>query len=112
MVHLDDTGQSWQIDPARGSLTKTDAEADLVMHSESLHFLFSNSFGFDTLTVNGTFEEAREGGFSRAARSLAIENLNNLGIRFGPGLIFERKLIGVFLERLRGVSARMKRSGS
>lgn len=63
VVHLDDTGQSWRIDPPRGTLDKTDAPADLIMHSESLNFLFSNSFGFDTLGVNGTFEEAREGGF-------------------------------------------------
>ncbi|OAN79306.1 hypothetical protein A8B82_07905 [Sulfitobacter sp. EhC04] len=109
VVHLDDTGQSWRIDPPRGTLTKTDDPADLIMHSESLNFLFSNSFGFDTLGVNGTFEEARSGGFSRAARSISIENLNNLGIRFGPGLFLNPKIIGIFLERLRGVSAKMKR---
>lgn len=110
VIHLDDTHQSWQVDPPRGTLTKTDAPADLTMHSESLNFLFSNSFGFDTLGVNGTFEEARPGGFSRAARSISIENLNNLGIRFGPGLFLNPKIIGIFLERLRGVSAKMKRN--
>lgn len=109
VIHLDDTGQSWQVDPPRGTLHKTDDPADLIMHSESLNFLFSNSFGFDTLGVNGTFEEARPGGFSRAARSISIENLNNLGIRFGPGLLLNPKIIGIFLERLRGVSAKMKR---
>lgn len=111
VIHTDDTGQSWRIDPPAGTLEPTEAKADLVMHSESLNFLFSNSFGFDTLGVNGTFEEARTGGFSRAARSLAIENLNNLGLRFGPGLLFEPRIIGVFLERLRKVSARMKGVG-
>ena len=60
--------------------------------------------------MNGTFEEARPGGFSRAARSISIENLNNLGIRFGPGLFLNPKIIGIFLERLRGVSAKMKRN--
>lgn len=109
VIHLDDTGQSWEVNPPRGTLTKTTAPADLTMHSESLWFLFSNSFGFDTLGVNGTFEEAREGGFSRAARSISIENLNNLGIRFGPGLVFEPKILAVFFDRLRGVTARMKR---
>ena len=109
VVELDDLGQRWQIDPPQGSFTRTEAPADLIMHSESLAFLFNNSFGFDTLSVNGTFEEAREGGFSRAARSIAIENLNNLGIRFGMGLLFEPKIIAVILERLRGVSAKMKR---
>ena len=74
-------------------------------------YLFRNPFGFDTLTVNGCLEEARPGGFSRAARSIAIENLNNLGIRFGPGLIFEAKVIAIFFERLRAASARMRATG-
>ncbi|MGR3794377.1 MBL fold metallo-hydrolase [Vannielia sp. SX4] len=110
-IHCDDIGETFSIDIARRRFTRTEAPADLTMHSESLWFFFSNSFGFDTLTVNGCLEESRPGGFSRAARSLAIENLNNLGIRFGPGLIFERQVIGVFLERLRGVSARMRGKG-
>ena len=108
-VHLDDTGQTWRIDPARGTLTRVaeDGAADLVMHSESLDFLFSNSFGFDTLGVNGTFEEGRPGGFALAARSIAIENLNNLGIRFGPGLVLERQVLAAFFERLSRVRRRM-----
>ena len=40
---------------------------------------------------------------------LFFENLNNLGIRFGPGLFLNPKIIGIFLERLRGVTARMTR---
>lgn len=107
-VHLEDRDEIWSIDPPRGTLARCAGAPDLRMHSESLHFLFSNSFGFDTLGVNGTFEEVRPGGFSRAARSIAIENLNNLGLRFGPGLFLEPKIIGIFLERLRGVSAKMK----
>ena len=109
-VRTDDTGTTWRIDPARGTLDKTDAPADLVMHSESLNFLFSNSFGFDTLAVNGTFEEGREGGFSRAARSLAVENLNNLGIRFGPGILFEKQVIAAFFDRLGKVRRKMKQA--
>ena len=53
----------------------------LCMHSESLNFMFKNSFGFDTLTVNGSFEEVTKNGFVRATKTLAIENLNNLGIK-------------------------------
>ncbi|AXI46128.1 hypothetical protein C1J03_08915 [Sulfitobacter sp. SK012] len=109
VIELDDLGTRWEIDPPKGTFTQTGAPADLIMHSESLEFLFLNSFGFDTLSVNGNFEEASTGGFSRAARSIAIENLNNLGIRFGMGLLFEPKIIAVILERLRGVSAKMGR---
>lgn len=108
VIHNDDTGLSWHVDPPAGTLTQTTDAPDLTMHSESLHFLFANSFGFDTLGVNGTFEESRPGGFARAARSIAIENLNNLGLRFGPGLLLEPRIIGVFLDRLRKVTARMK----
>ncbi|MFD1341412.1 MBL fold metallo-hydrolase [Litorisediminicola beolgyonensis] len=111
-IRLDDTGTTWRVDPARGTLETTEAAPDLVMHSESLWFLFSNSFGFDTLTVNGTLEEDAPGGFSRAARSLAIENLNNLGIRFGPGLVFEPAVIGAFLERLAKVRRKMGRGSA
>ncbi len=111
VIALDDLDQSWRIDPVAGSFTQTQDAADLTMHSESLAFLFTNSFGFDTLSVNGTFEEARTGGFSRAARSIAIENLNNLGIRFDMGLLFNPKIIGVILTRLRGVSAKIKGNG-
>ena len=110
-IRLDDLGRTYRVDVARGRLAETTAPADLTMHSESLWFLFRNPFGFDTLTVNGCLEEARPGGFSRAARSIAIENLNNLGIRFGPGLIFEAKVIAIFFERLRAASARMRATG-
>ena len=45
----------------------------LSMKSESLNFIFKNSFGFDTLTVNGCFEEVQKGGFVKATKTLAIE---------------------------------------
>lgn len=109
VIELDDLGSRWEIDPPKGTFTQTNAPADLIMHSESLEFMFLNSFGFDTLMVSGTFEEAREGGFSHAARSIAIENLNNLGIGFSMGLLFNPKFIAMILERLRGVSAKIAR---
>lgn len=69
-------------------------EAPMIcLNSESLNFLFNNSFGFDTLTVNGCFEEGRVGGFVAATKSLAIENLNNLGIFVTPSLIFNFSII-------------------
>ena len=50
------------------------------MRSESLAFIFKNTFGFDTLTVNGCFEEISAGGFAQATKTMAIENFNNNGI--------------------------------
>ena len=70
--------------------------------------MLNNSFGFDTLTVNGCFEEEKESGFSKAARTLSIENLNNMGIEFRPSIIFNFKLISMFINRLWTVSKKIK----
>lgn len=74
--------------------------------------MLNNSFGFDTLTVNGCFEEERESGFSNAARSLSIENLNNMGVEFRPDIIFNFKLISMFISRLWAASKKIKLSKS
>lgn len=79
----------------------------LEMHSESLHFLFQNGFGFDTLTVNGCFEE-HPGGFVRATKSLAVENLNNLGIYVTPKTLFNVSIIKLFLVRLYRVAKKLE----
>ena len=107
-VYCDDIAAGFEIDLTRGVLARSDAAPHLTMHSESLWFLFENSFGFDTLTVNGCLEEAQAGGFARAAKSLSIETLNNLGIRFGPGIVLEPRVIAVFLQRLMAVQRRMR----
>jgi hypothetical protein len=70
--------------------------------------LFSNSFGFDTLTVNACFEEGRAGGFVAATKSLAIENLNNLGILVTSALIFNFSIIKLFISRLYRVAKKIK----
>lgn len=108
VVECDDLGKRFRIDVVQGVFAETSDAPDLKMHSESLWFVFHNTFGFDTLTVNGCLEEMREGGFSRAAKSISIEILNNLGIRFGPGLIFEPRLISVTLQRLFAASKKLK----
>ena len=77
------------------------------LNSESLNFLFNNSFGFDTLTVNGCFEEGRVGGFVAATKSLAIENLNNLGIAISPSLIFNFSIIKKLLVSLYRVAQKI-----
>ncbi len=82
--------------------------ADLQMHSESLNNVFRNSFGFDTLTVNGCFEEIKKGGFSKATKTLSIENLNNLGIKFNLLILFNYKVIYNFLYRLMKVNKKLR----
>jgi hypothetical protein len=89
-------------------LSQTNSKPDLTMPSASLHFLLKNSFGFDTLTVNGCFEEARKNGFIDSTKTLAIENLNNLGISFSLRLIFNLTAIKTFITRLSRLRAKME----
>ena len=109
-IKINDLNECIKLDIFSKRLNKASstATADISMSSESLNFIMTNTFGFDTLTVNGCFEEESESGFSRAARSLAIENLNNMGIGFKPMIIFNFQLITLFISRLIGVSKKIK----
>ena len=39
----------------------------------------------------------------KATKNLAIENLNNLGINFNLKIIFNPKIINLFIDRLKNV---------
>ena len=108
VIRITDLDINIKLDIFADSLQTCMSDADISMSSESLMFVFSNTFGFDTLTVNGCFEEANDSGFSRAARTLAIENLNNMGIEFRPGIIFSYQLITIFMTRLWAISKKLK----
>jgi hypothetical protein len=101
-IFLDDINITVIVDIFNKKLLKVenDVEADLVMCSESLNFLFKNSFGFDTLTVNGCFEEGKKDGFLRASKTLSVENFNNLGFSFSWQLMLNIRLIKIFLKKL------------
>ena len=77
-------------------------EFDITMHSKSLSFIFKNEFGFDTLTVNGCFE-ASQAGFSKITKSLALGNLNSIGLKLNFSLMFHVKIIFLFLRTLKKV---------
>ena len=83
-------------------------EFDITMHSNSLSFIFKNEFGFDTLTVNGCFE-ANQSGFSKVTKSLALGNLNSIGLKLNFGLILHPKIIFLFLNTLKKVKKRIKK---
>jgi hypothetical protein len=106
-IYLEDLDKTVSIDIFKEKLQTVDVDAHLVMSSESLNFLFNNTFGFDTLTVNACFEEGKKGGFSSATRTLAIENLNNMGISFKMKFLFNLNIIFLFLNRLRKVSKKI-----
>ena len=99
-IELDDINQIVLIDIFSKELTITSSKPDLIMSSESLKFLLSNTFGFDTLTVNGCFEQGKKDGFENATKSLAIENLNNMGIYFDLFIFFNFQVIISFFKRL------------
>jgi len=81
---------------------------DIKMHSQSLSFLFKNEFGFDTLTVNGCFE-ANNTGFTKVTKTLAIGNLNAMGLNLNLGLIFHPNIIILFLKLLKKVKKKLKK---
>jgi hypothetical protein len=103
-----DTNEVLLVDLANASIKRSAQNPDVALHSESLAFIFRNAFGFDTLTVNGTFEELEPGGFGRFTKTFAIENLNNLGYSLKPSLLFNVTLISVFIGRLAKVAKKLK----
>lgn len=107
IVYLSDLEKSIKFDYVSSSFQETTEIALLSMHSESLNFMFKNSFGFDTLTVNGCFEEVTKNGFVRATKTLAIENLNNLGIKIETKTLFNLSIIKLFLTRLYRVARKL-----
>ena len=110
VIKINDLNINVKLDFFNKDLLVAKATADISMSSESLNFLLKNSFGFDTLTVNGCFEEEGDSGFSRAARTIAIENLHNMGIQFRPSIILNVQLITLFVSRLWAVSKKIRLS--
>ena len=100
VIKVLDHNKNYILDLFSKELITTSNKAHLSMQSESFNFLMNNTFGFDTLTVNGCFEEECKSGFSIATRSLAIENLNNIGISVRPRIIFNFRVIFMFISRL------------
>ena len=107
LVHLSDLNITVEFDYVSKSFRETREEALLLMQSESLYFIFKYPFGFDTLTVNGCFEEVARNGFVRATKTLAIENLNNLGMNIEINALFNFSVIKLFLSRLYRVARKL-----
>jgi len=108
IVELKDLNISVLIDLFAKELKVVHEKPDISMHSESLDFIFKNTFGFDTLTVNGCFEEEQEGGFLKMTKLMAIENLNNIGIYINTSIFLRFDIIFMFLKRLSVVNKKIK----
>lgn len=107
-INLYDLNVNLTFDYVQKTFSITSRSAMLSMHSASLDFIFKNSFGFDTLTVNGCFEELMDKGFVTATKTLAIENLNNLGIKIGLKTLLKYSIIKLFFVRLYRVSKKLE----
>ena len=107
VVEITDLGQNIKFDYVNKTFFETVEPAMISMKSESLNFIFKNSFGFDTLTVNACFEEKKKGSFVLATKSLAIENLNNLGINIEMKTMINFSIIKLFLTRLYRVAKKL-----
>ena len=92
-IFIIDIGKTIKFDYLKNYFRVTNDKPMIQMRSESLAFIFKNKFGFDTLTVNGCFEEVTSGGFTQATKTMAIENFNNNGIYFSIRLLFNFRLI-------------------
>ena len=93
-IELDDINEIVKIDIVKKKFqTSENSLVDLKMSSESLNFIFNNQFGFDTLTVNGCFEEISNGGFVKSVKSIGVSQLNNNGYKFNFRLMFNINLI-------------------
>lgn len=110
-VHLSDINKTFFIDIVDNKFIKQNSnESDISLTSEQLNFIFNNTFGFDTLTVNGCFEESSINGFSKVAKTLSIENLNNIGLSVSFKLLFNLNIILLFFSRLISVERKIKNS--
>jgi hypothetical protein len=107
VVEITDLGLNIKFDYVNKFFLQTHEPAMISMKSESLNFIFKNSFGFDTLTVNACFEENKKGAFVQATKTLAIENLNNLGIKIEMKTLINFSIIKLFLSRLYRVAKKL-----
>jgi len=104
IIQIKETRKILRVDYVKRDLSVSAERPMVEMTSDSLNFIFANSFGFDTLTVNGCFEELHTGGFSTIARSLGIESFNNVGIYFGFKFLLKVRTIIESLLDLRRVT--------
>ena len=111
-IFIKDINTTIILDLLSKNLIITKEEPHLIMNSESIKFIFLNNFGFDTLTVNGCFEENKKNGFVRASKALAIENLNNLGIFINPKIIFRLDLFFLYLKLLSKVKKKLQKNNN
>ena len=98
-IFLADKNKNYKYSIFEGLIEINEDNYDILMHSESLAFIFKNDFGFDTLTVNGCFEcDAKN--FSKITKTLAIGSLNAMGYNLNFTMAFKLNVVLLFLKKL------------
>lgn len=102
-IYLYDLNKTVELDIFKNIKIKNYKSSQILMNSNTLFFLLNNSFGFDTLTINGCFQVNSFKTFGNMAKFFAVGNLNNLGIKINIFSFFNFKLLLLFFTRLRKV---------
>ena len=100
VIKLKDIEKTILVDLLEGKLDCSNLDPDVEMNSKSLYLIFDQGYGYDTLTVNGCFEELSNDGFIKMTQSLALGNLNNIGIFLKLSIIFDFKTIILFFKKI------------
>lgn len=106
-VYLKDIDITIKIDLANNNFVKVDDEPDIEMFSRSLFLIFKQDFGFDTLTVNGCFEEKKKNAFIKMSQCFAIGNLNNLGINLNYKIFLNLNIVLLFIKKIFSVKKKL-----
>jgi hypothetical protein len=107
-IRLTDLNKTVTVSVVDG-LAETTAPPEVWMRSDSLGFILSNEFGFDTLTVNGRFEATPEG-FSKAVRTFGVGSLNAMGVAFDWSLLVRGRVLLSLLGILARVVGQLRRA--
>lgn len=100
VINFVDIKENIYIDIVNCRFERTNEQAEILMHSKSIKLIFLQDFGFDTLVVNGCFEELKKNSFLKLTKSFAIGNLNNMDIYVNYKILFNLKVIILFVKKL------------
>ena len=96
VINFIDMKTNIYIDLINKTFIKTSKNAELSMHSKSIKLIFLQDYGFDTLTINGCFEEIEKDSFIKFTKCFSLGNLNNMGLSLNFYLLFNFKIIFIF----------------
>ena len=100
--YVDDLDIVLRFDYLKGGMVLNEAYAPdrhIKLSSDSLAFLFSNEYGFDTLSVNGRFRATNQVE-KQMFRTLSLGALNNMGVPLSFTLPFRWKIVSRVIAKL------------